>query len=180
MKAIKEMSAGELAAFISGYLRAHDIDVVLTGGGCVSIYSDNIYVSLDLDFIDNQFTKRSKIKEILREIGFEEQNRYFRHPETPFFIEFPAGPLSVGSEPVKEIVTQKFATGELKMLSPTDCVKDRLAAFYHWNDLQSLDQAELVAKRNFVDLNEVERWSTVEGKLKEFQKIKERLMEKEK
>jgi len=180
MKAIKEMSAGELAAFISSYLRAHNIDVVLTGGTCVSIYSDNIYVSLDLAFIDNQFTKRSKIKEKLKEIGFREQNRYFRHPETPFFIEFPTGPLSVGSEPVKEIVTQRFATGELKMISPTDCVKDRLAAFYHWNDRQSLDQAELVAKRNPIDLDEIERWSNVEGKLKDFQEIKGRLIKKEK
>jgi hypothetical protein len=180
MKAIREMSAGELAAFISSYLRTHNIDVVLTGGGCVSIYSDNIYVSLDLDFIDNQFTKRSKIREVLRKIGFEEQNRYFRHPETPFFIEFPAGPLSVGSEPVKEVVTQRFPTGELKVLSPTDCVKDRLAAFYHWNDRQSLDQAVLVAERNPIDLNEIERWSNVEGKLKAFQEIKGRLVKDEK
>ena len=66
MKSIKEMSTGELAAFISSYLRTHDIDVVLTGGGCVSIYSENIYVSFDLDFIDNQFTKRSKIREALK------------------------------------------------------------------------------------------------------------------
>ena len=31
----------------------------------------------------------------------------------------------------------------LKLLSPTDCVKDRLAAYYHWNDRQSLEQAIL-------------------------------------
>jgi hypothetical protein len=37
------------------------------------------------------------------EIGFTESNRYFFYPETEFFVEFPSGPLAVGSEPVKEI-----------------------------------------------------------------------------
>jgi len=97
MKALKEMSVGELAAFISSQLRKLNIEVVLTGGSCVAIYSENAYVSLDLDFIDNQFTKRRKIKEALQEIGFEEKNRYFCHPDTPFFVEFPAGPLAVGN-----------------------------------------------------------------------------------
>ena len=30
---------------------------------------------------------------------------------------------------------------DLGLLSPTDCVKDRLAAFYHWKDQQSLEPA---------------------------------------
>jgi hypothetical protein len=45
----------------------------------------------------------------------------------------------------------------LKVLSPTDCVKDRLCAFYFWNDLQGLEQAVLVAKSQQVDLKEIKR-----------------------
>ena len=52
----------------------------------------------------------------------------------------------------------------LKLLSPTDCVKDRLAAYYHWNDRPSLEQAVLVCQNQSVDLDEVERWSKSEGK----------------
>jgi len=48
-------------------------------------------------------------------------------------------------------------------MSPTDCVKDRLAAFYHWNDRQSLEQAILVSRRQSVDLKEIRRWSLKEG-----------------
>ena len=48
-------------------------------------------------------------------------------------------------------------------MSPTDCVKDRLAAFYHWNDRQSLEQAILVSRRQAVDLKEIRRWSLKEG-----------------
>ena len=86
-----------------------------------------------------------------------------------------AGPLSIGSEPVKEIATVQLSTGKLSLLSPTDCVKDRLAAYYHWNDLQCLEQAVMVALDNRIDLKEVERWSRVENKYQEFLKIKNRL-----
>ncbi len=69
----------------------------------------------------------------------------------------------------------KFSTGRLSLLSPTDCVKDRLAAFYHWNDLQCLEQALLVAEAKKVDLKEVQRWSVAENKSVEFQRIRRRL-----
>lgn len=54
------------------------------------------------------------------------------------------------------------------MISPTDCVKDRLSAYYHWGDQQSLWQALLITKSKKVDLDEVKRWSENEGKIKEF------------
>jgi hypothetical protein len=65
-------------------------------------------------------------------------------------------------------------TGTLRLLSPTDCVKDRLAAYYHWNDRQCLQQAIWVAQERDVDWNEVERWSRQEremGKFEEFRKM---------
>ena len=49
------MTLGELAAYIDTHLREHGINVVLSGGACVAIYSDHQYVSKDLDFIA-QFT----------------------------------------------------------------------------------------------------------------------------
>lgn len=176
MKSIKEMSLGELAAYINSYLRKHDIEVVLSGGSCVSIFSNNKYVSSDLDFIDNRFTKRKKLKAVLSQIGFYEENRYFIHPEVSIIIEFPSGPLAVGKEPIKEVITLEFETGLLRIISPTDCVKDRLAAYYHWGDRQSLEQAILVARANEINLQEIERWSQAEGMQREFRKIRKLLI----
>lgn len=177
MKPIQEMTIGELAAFVCSHLKTHGIAVVLSGGACVAIYSQNKYVSLDLDFIEFGSVKRKRLRSILQELGFYEENRYFKHPETDFFIEFPAGPLAVGNEPVKEIVTLTFSTGLLRIISPTDCVKDRLAAYYHWQDRQSLAQALLVANENQIDLKEIERWSQKEGMAERFSKIKARFNE---
>ncbi len=172
MKSIKEMTNAELVAFIESHLHEKGIDVVLSGGACVSIYSDGKYISKDLDLIDIYFGKRSKIRKAMQEIGFSEEGRHFIHPDTDFFVEFPAGPLSVGEEPVKQVDEHKLDTGILRIISPTDCVKDRLAAYYHWNDAQSLEQAILVAQAKKVDLKEIERWSKVEQKLKEFKHFK--------
>lgn len=62
-----------------------------------------------------------------------------------------------------------------RILSATDCVKDRLAAYYHWNDPQSLEQALLVAKRQKIDLREVKRWSKVEGHSEKYNEFVKRL-----
>jgi hypothetical protein len=175
MKKIKSMSQVELAAYVQDSLQAEGIHVVLSGGSAVSFYSSNKYVSKDLDLINTSFSRRSKIKMVMEGLGFTEKGRYFIHPETTFFVEFPDGPLSVGEEPVKEISEFELSTGTLKVLSPTDCVKDRLCAFYFWNDLQGLEQAVLVAKNQQVDLKEIKRWSKVEGKEKEYKSFIDKL-----
>lgn len=169
MKKINSMTLAELAAYVQTHLRAEGIDVVLSGGATVSFYSSNKYVSKDVDLINVRFEKRSKVKAAMEALEFREQGRYFTHPNSKFLIEFPDGPLSVGEEPVKEINDVTLATGMLRVISPTDCVKDRLCAFYFWNDQQGLAQAILVAKIQKVDLEEVKRWSRVEGKIKEFE-----------
>jgi hypothetical protein len=175
MKPIKEMTNAELAAFIQSHLQQRGIDVVLSGGACVSIYSSDRYVSMDLDFVNVHFAKRRDIRTAMEEIGFQEEGRHFANPDAELVIEFPPGPLAVGEEPVKEIEERQLTTGVLRMISPTECVKDRLAAYYHWGDLQCLEQARLVAEANVVDLEELERWSRIEGKLDEYERIKDRL-----
>jgi hypothetical protein len=176
MKSIKNMTNAELAAFIESHLLKKEIYVVLSGGACVSIYSSNKYVSMDLDFVNVRFAKRQHIRTAMKEIGFREEGRHFRHPDTELLIEFPPGPLAVGEEPVKKVDEHKLSTGILRIISPTDCVKDRLAGYYHWNDLQSLEQASLVAEAIEIDLEEIERWSRIESKLGEFKRIRNRFV----
>jgi hypothetical protein len=175
MKQIKNMKQVELAAYIQDSLRKERINVVLSGGSAVSFYSSDKYVSKDLDLINANFAKRSKIKSVMEKIGFHEQGRYFVNPETQFFVEFPDGPLSVGEEPVKEVSEFELATGTLQIVSATDCVKDRLCAFYFWNDQQGLEQAVLVAESQNVDLKELKRWSKVEDKEREYEIFKSKL-----
>jgi hypothetical protein len=111
----------------------------------------------------------------MQKIGFTQDGRHFHHPDSKFIIEFPNGPLSVGEEPVKEIREISFETGTLRVISPTDCVKDRLCAYYFWGDLQALEQAIMVVENNSVDVDEIQRWSQHEGKSLGFEQFKSRL-----
>ena len=171
------MSRLELAAFIADEFRR--TNVVLSGGSCVSIYSTEKYVSMDLDFVNAGFAKRKAIEEAMKALGFVEENRYFRHPDSALLVEFPPGPLGVGQEPVKQINEIATSTGVVRMISPTDCVKDRPAWYYHDNDLQCLEQAVLVAAAQVIDLDEIRRWSEGEGKADAFAAIKHRLRQEE-
>lgn len=175
MSGLRELTRIELAALVATHLERSGIKVVLSGGACVSIYSQDKYVSADLDFVNVLYAKRASIRTAMTEIGFVEEGRYFTHPETRFVVEFPAGPLAVGDEPVRKIEEIEARTGKVRLLSATDCVKDRLAGYYHWGDFQCLEQARLVASCCKIDLVEIERWSKVEGKHKEFLGIKKRL-----
>jgi len=175
VKPISEMNRLELAAFIAAEFQRRKIDVVLSGGSCVSIYSSEKYVSMDLDFVNAGFAKRAAIKDAMESLDFSEKNRYFRHPGTKWLIEFPPGPLGVGDEPVKQIDEISTDVGVLRIISATDCVKDRLAWYYHDKDRECLEQAILVAGSNDIDIDEISRWSAAERKLEAFDGIRHRL-----
>ena len=163
MRVTKRLAIADLAALVCDACRARAIDVVLSGGACVSIFAGNRYRSFDLDFVLTSAVPRRKLRLVMETLGFREDGRHFRHPESAYIVEFLQPPLSVGSEPVREIREIRRGSRTLRLLSPTDCVKDRLAAFYHWNDQPSLEQAVLVCAANDVDLGEVRRWSRQEG-----------------
>jgi len=165
----------ELAGLIGSRLEKHGIEGILVGGSCVTIYSKNKYVSEDLDYVTYASVK--EIKPVLSKIGFEQKSsRHFEHPECPYFIEFLAPPVSIGEEsPIKRFNKIKTAKGIIKLLTPTDCVKDRLAAYFHWNDPQSLEQAILVAKSRRINLKEIKRWSEKEKAGSKYRIFKNRL-----
>ncbi len=165
---VSALTISEVGAWVAESLRENGVDCFLSGGAVVSIYTNNRYESFDLDFIS--FSERSKIDSVMKRLGFDHsKSRYYIHPDTKYFVEFPGSATRVGDDLVSSFEEIKTKMGVLKLLTPTDCVKDRLAAYYHWNDRQSLDQAVWVAEAKKIDLNEIEAWSKREGKEKLFQ-----------
>jgi len=117
----------------------------------------------------------SKLKGVLRGLGFEpSKSRYFRHPQcSHLFLEFPRGPVEIGEEfPVfpDEI---EIMGRRLRLLSPTDSVKDRLAGYIHWNSRANFEQAVLICRRQSVrvDMEQVRRWCEREGGLEAFEEL---------
>jgi hypothetical protein len=167
----EDLTLVEIAAIVSDALTTAGITAVLSGGGVVTIYSENEYQSDDLDFISPADSQR--LAETMAELGFSKQGRNFEHPNTYYLVEFPPSPLMIGEQYVdyRECTVQKVGELELHILTPTLCVMDRLAGFYHWSDRQNLDQAVMVAKRHPIDLDKVKVWSKKEGKIEKYQEF---------
>ena len=160
-----DATAEEVAALVSQTLEAAGIKATLSGGGAVCIYSDNEYTSRDLDFVTSE--RRDRLSAALMPLGFAlaGDRRHFTHPDTDLFLEFPAAPLSFGNRVVQQDDIPRLETpwGALRIVTPTLCVMDRLAAFWHWRDRQSWDQAVLVAGRQNVDYDELAAFAKDEG-----------------
>ena len=153
----------ELAVIVSEALAAAGIPAVLGGGAAVTYYSDSRYMSTDLDFIT---TERNKvIAPVVARLGFRQRGKDFVHDDSKFFLEFPPGPISFGNRYVDVSETQIVETrfGELRIITPTQCVMDRLAWFVHGNDPQARAQAALVARLQPIDWGVVHDWAQEEG-----------------
>jgi len=163
----------KLAAIISAHLQKNGIEVVLVGGACVSLYSDNQYMSYDIDLITDSPIR--KIIPMLEELGFKNTGgRLFENPQCKFLVDFPAPPISIGDEPIFKFNNLKTRFGTICLLTQTDCIKDRLAAYFFWNDQQSLDQAVMVAKRNKTYLPEIKKWAEKQGEIEKYEVFKKK------
>jgi len=159
----------ELAAAVSEALQAADIVATLSGGAAVSIYTEYRYLSEDLDFVT--IAQIAELKSILEPLGFKNTGRprmsVFEHPATKWYIEFPPAPLSFGGTYIdpSNCSLMKTRLGTLRIITPTHSLMDRLIAAAAWHDVQSLEQAILVAtyQSDNVDWEELGKWVVSEG-----------------
>lgn len=73
MKSVEKMTQAEIGAYIQSQLREKGIEVVLSGGAAVAIYSNNKYVSKDLDLVNIYGVNRRKIRGVMTAMGFYEK-----------------------------------------------------------------------------------------------------------
>ncbi|MFC1665021.1 hypothetical protein ACFL17_05250 [Pseudomonadota bacterium] len=159
----------DLASIVSDALERAGIVATLSGGAAVSIYTENRYVSEDLDFVTVALV--NELKMALEPIGFSPTGRprlsVFEHPNTRWYIEFPPAPLSFGGTYIdpSECAQIEVGLGKLRIITPTQSVMDRLIAATAWKEQQSLEQALLVAEHQHknIDWAELDLWVSNEG-----------------
>jgi len=156
----------EFWKYIAWHLENAGIKSVLVGGAVVAIYSEGLYRSGDVDIVPDDLGRR-RIASVLQPLGFcATKGRYFHHPACKHLVvEFPPGPVSLG-EDISIRPAEITVGGQiLRLLSPTDCVKDRLAGWIHWRHRANFDQAVLVALRQEDQINwqEIAKWCQNEG-----------------
>tara|TARA_B100000745_G_scaffold292749_1_gene233970 strand:+ start:517 stop:1122 length:606 start_codon:yes stop_codon:yes gene_type:complete len=131
----------ELAAIVAEHLDSQGIKVVLVGGLAVEVYTENLYLTQDIDMVNTNHQPISHLNQAMSELGFTKQGRVYVNPTTPVVVEFPTAPLSVGDELIQTTTCTRIGHRDLPILMVDDVIKDRLAAFIHWKDNASLVQA---------------------------------------
>lgn len=159
----------ELATIVSDALERAGIVATLSGGAVVSIYTENRYVSEDLDFVTVALVKQ--LTAALQPLGFRRTGQprlsVFEHPETRWYIEFSPAPLSFGGTYIDPSKCARIETGlgSLRIITPTHSVMDRLVAAAAWHEPQSLAQALLIVEyqQDNIDWDELAGWVMTEG-----------------
>ena len=164
----------EVAAAVSDVLTRHDIPAMLSGGGAASLYSNGEYLSYDLDFVTS--AGKEDLVPAMAEIGFVPKTttthdaftgRHFFHEGVSWVVEFPGGPVELGNTYIRYQDGASIQTplGGLRVLTPTQCVMDRLAWYFSGTSTESAKQARMViaAQGDHIDWDELVQWARDEG-----------------
>lgn len=149
-------------------LHGAGVTAVLVGGSATQFYAANRYQSNDADFVITVQAEGSNGAAAMERLGFLEKDQMYFHPGTTFTVEFPGGPISVGGEVVARWETVMREEQILHVVSRTDCIRDRLAAWYFWGDAGSLYVARDVAESGPVDYEAIRAWSEREHESERF------------
>lgn len=161
-----------IAVKVAEHLQSHGIDVVLVGGLAVEIYTENLYLTKDIDMVNTNYASPPALRKAMEALGFHKKGRVFLHPSTDISVEFPPAPLSIGDELVTDTAVAYTEGGRIPILRVEDVAKDRMAAYIHWHDRQSLIQALAILMKHPVDLDALERFCAREGASEAFSSLK--------
>jgi hypothetical protein len=111
----------------------------------------------------------------------KQAGRHYRHPQCAhIYVEFGNPPVAIGEDYKVKPREVKIEQTTIKILSPTDCIKDRLASYIHFKSRDSFEQAVLVARRQPFDLKKVREWCRKENSLDAFEEFRSALKGTEK
>lgn len=175
MKLSKRSSLTDVAFAVGDALHRHGLDAVLTGGACAGLYAGGPSVSNDADFVLSGRVTQANLDAAMASVGFIRRGDHYARPGLRFYVEFPRGPLAIGRDFKLQPVLKRRGNTRTLALTPTDSCRDRLAAFYHWNDRQSLALAVKIALRNRVRVATIRKWSLLEGAADGYEEFRVRL-----
>ncbi len=154
---LTNLTLEELASYVCNELGKRNIKVVLSGGSCMELYTNAMYSSYDIDFVMRYSYSVNQIEKNMIELGFQIDGKYYILDGSKFFIEILTPPVAVGDEFIQNFASRDTKVGTLKLLTPTDYVKDRLCGCFLHNDKHCFEHALAVASKNEIDTNNLKK-----------------------
>ncbi len=115
---------------------------VLIGGAALAYYSREVYFTADIDLA---YADREALDQVLGEIGFVREGRYWVNRGLDLLIEVPASSLA-GEDAPRETV--ELGDGfECAIIGVEDLLIDRMNACRHWDSKTDCEMVELLVTR---------------------------------
>jgi hypothetical protein len=136
----------EVAAKASACLAEAGIQVVVVGGSAITVHAPEVYTSHDIDFAAINGTDRRAFGKALAQLGFRLEGRDYVHPDSSFSLDLVADTPLIDQRQVSKFATVETRFGPVRVFKFEDAIADRIAAFLHWGDSESLYIAERVVQ----------------------------------
>ena len=145
-----------MVAYISKMLEQRGKEMPIVIGGCaLSYYSREVYFTSDIDLA---YSDTEALNNVLEEIGFRVEGRYWINDKLKMALEVPTSVLA-GEDAPKEIV--EFDEGlKCKIIGVEDIIIDRLNACKHWKSEIDCEMVELLMRHYFQEID----WDYLEKK----------------
>lgn len=152
----------DVAFAVSTALARAGEPVVLCGGSAATFYAPEAYESRDLDFVITFGARPRAVRAAIEPLGFTRRSEgLFAHPTVPYTIDFLRGPVAIEEETITEFHTERRGDEQLRVLTLTDVVRDRVLHFWVWGDQRALRVAAAVARARPSDFDraKLEEWT---------------------
>jgi hypothetical protein len=163
LKLRKNATLAEVAARASEQLDRSGIPVAVVGGSAITLHAPEIYTSKDIDFAAIRGTNRRAFAAAVAPIGFTARGRDFVHKDTEYTLDLVADTPYIDQRPITRFAMADTPYGPVRVYRFEDAIADRIAAFLHWGDSQSLE----VAERAVEALRKDVRWPSLEKALRQ-------------
>lgn len=151
------------------------IKAVVTGGSAATIYAPLANQSRGIDLILEVYPSVKDVEQSIAKLGFQRAGRVYSHAQVPITLDFPDDQIHIGADQILSTAILTEGPLSLHILTPTDCVRDRLASFYWYRDRSALKAALGVASLHPIDMQIVKEWSIRENEEEKFREFQERL-----
>ncbi|MFW6238706.1 MAG: DUF6036 family nucleotidyltransferase [Bacillota bacterium] len=118
----------EVMALVTEKLKELNVIPIIVGGQAVEFYTAGGYSTMDIDVICP--ASIAEIDEILEEIGFTRDGKYWILEKTDIAIEVPSGPLAGSRDKLTEVEVP--GGRRVYFIGIEDIIIDRLNRFKHW------------------------------------------------
>jgi hypothetical protein len=172
LRKLKRLSKTERCLYFTGLFNSlaaeYGIKSIVVGGFAVELYTQNSYMTQDIDLV---FARSDIANKILLDLGFEREGKSWYHSELQLSVEIPADMLHDAD--YDRVIKLNLKNGDsVYVIGIEDIILDRLRACIHWKSTSDCEWAYRIFKTHEerLDIDYLVQMSKKDGTFRNLEK----------